>query len=61
VQPFGNLVHVRGDERAIGTAEALDALLEKHGLGHPPIERALPTLEDVFLEVVRRPAREVAS
>lgn len=56
IQPFGNLVHVRTDETQLGTASSLSALLESRGLGHPPIERAHPTLEDVFLEVVRRPA-----
>jgi ABC-2 type transport system ATP-binding protein len=56
IQPFGNRVHVRGDAAAIGDPASVGALLESRGLGRPPFERALATLEDVFLEVVRRPA-----
>lgn len=55
IQPFGNLVHVRGDRVALGSAAAFAGLLEARGLGRPSFESATPTLEDVFLEVVQRP------
>jgi len=58
IQPFGNLVHVRADAARFGEAGALTALIAASGPrgadGPLVIEPAVPTLEDVFLEVVRR-------
>lgn len=71
VQPFGRAVHVRvlepggaageGGER--GTEDPPDraperfrALLAARGLGEARVEPVEPTLEDVFLELVGRPA-----
>ena len=56
IQPFGNLVHVRAEADRFGSPGAFTALLAARGLGDPQVEAAEPTLEDVFLEVVRRPA-----
>jgi len=49
---FGDVVHaLTGQE--VGTAD-LEALLTSQGLARPEIERAEPSLEDVFIQLVGR-------
>lgn len=60
IQPFGNLVHVRAEADRLGTPERFGALVAARGLP-ASFEPTVPTLEDVFLEVVRRPDGDAAA
>jgi ABC-2 type transport system ATP-binding protein len=56
-QAFGDRAHVTVDAGAATLAERLRATLDQHGIGMRGVRPIVPSLEDVFIEMLEREAR----